>query len=250
MAVASRVTEYVLRRHPEVIAVAVHGSTAKSEDREHSDLEMFAITRGPSDTRAYGTIYDGIVVELVLIPEEEALREAAGSSWGWPMSADGWIHTFAMHDPGNLLPRLSTLAANPDPEELARTARWAITPMYEDLCKIRNFLAAGEEPLARVMCHGFALYGVARFLALLNRQHYNGIRNLLTKPREFSVLPPHFWEDYPRLLGVDGKTEDLAQRAERLYAECRELLPRIGGGISDDLSLEEKLERGRAPRPS
>jgi len=248
MELARRVTEYVLRRHPEVIAVAVHGSTATSEDREHSDLEMFAITRGRTETRGYGTIHEGIVVEVELVSEEDAIREAGTVVGNWPMSADGLIHTVPTHDPEGVLPRLSALASNPDPEKLARSAGGVLTSMYEDLCKIRNFLAAGEEPLARVMCHGFALHGVAPFVAFLNRQPFNGIRNVLTKVREFSILPPHFWEDYPRLLAVDGETRDLGERAERLYRECREILASKGETFLDDLSLEEKLERGRSAR--
>lgn len=250
MGLAHRVTEYVRRRHPEVIAVAVHGSTAKSEDREHSDLEMLAITRVPSDTRGYGVIHEGIVVEIGLISKEDAAREAATVGWDWPMTIDGWMHTLATYDPEGILPQLAATAAKPDPTALARMLPGSLTSMYEDLCKIRNFLAADEEGLARLMCHGFALYGVARFTAFLNLQYFNGVRNLFTKPREFATLPPHFWEDFPRLLALDGPTPELAQRAERLYRECREILASGGGLIPDDLSLEEKLDRGRSPRPS
>ena len=249
MDLAQRVTGYLLGRHPEILALAVHGSTAKGEDREHSDLEMFAVTREKSDTQAYQLIHEGIVVEVGFVSQEDALREAANLRWDWPVSADGWIHTLAMHDPEQILPRLALLAMNPDPEALARSTRGALTSMYEDLGKIRNFIASGEEPLARLMCHGIALYGVARFLAFANRQYFNGIRNLLTKPRDFPVLPRHFWEDYPRLLAVDGDTHDLAERAERIYGECREILAGRGLAIPDDLALEEKLERGRFPRP-
>jgi len=85
-------------------------------------------------------------------------------------------------------------------------------------------------------------------LSLSQPPNLHGIRNLLTKPREFSILPPHFWEDYPRLLAVDGETRELAVRAERLYGECREILAAKGETIPDDLSLEEKLERGRSAR--
>jgi len=122
MALARRVTEYVLRRHPDLIAVAVHGSTAKSEDREHSDLEMFAVTRCRTETRGYGTIHEGIVVEIELVSEEDAMREAGTVTGKWPMAADGWIHTIPTHDPEHILPRLAALASHPDPEKLARSA--------------------------------------------------------------------------------------------------------------------------------
>ena len=75
MTLARSVTDYVLHRHSDVIAVAVHGSTATSEDREHSDLEMFAITRGQSETRGFRVIHEGIAVEIELISEDRATRE-------------------------------------------------------------------------------------------------------------------------------------------------------------------------------
>jgi len=95
---------------------------------------------------------------------------------------------------------------------------------------------------------GFALYGVARFLGLLNRQYFNGIRNLLTKPREFRSLPAHFWEDFARLLAAEGPAQELLQRAERLHAECRGLLLASGNAFPEAPSIEQALEEGCHPR--
>jgi len=43
---AKRVTDFLIRLHPEAVAVWIYGSTAKGEDRNHSDLEMGMVTRG------------------------------------------------------------------------------------------------------------------------------------------------------------------------------------------------------------
>lgn len=83
--------------------------------------------------------------------------------------------------------------------------------MYEDLCKMRNFVMSGEHEMVRFMAPNFALYGPARFLALLNGQYYNGTRNLLTKPREFSRSTPN-WDDYPRLVTADDTPDGLLPR--------------------------------------
>ncbi len=249
IALARRVTEFVLQRHPDVIAVAIHGSTAHGEDREWSDLEMFAVTRGKPDVRGYGTIHGGIVVEIALASEEDALREVSNTPGNWPVSVDGWLHTIPTHDPMDLLPRLAALAANPDPEALRRHARGALVGMYEDLCKMRNHAAAGEDAMVRFIAPNFAAWGVAGFLGHLNRQHYNGTRNLLTKPKDFATLPPHFWEDFPRLLGAEGGAQDLLARSEQMYEECQELLRASDGPVPGDLPLEDGLERGRSPIP-
>lgn len=89
LALAQRVTDFVLRRHSNVLAVALHGSTAKGKDREWSDLEMLTITRGKPDVRGYGTVHEGVVVEIALVSEEDAWREADHVTSSWPIVADG-----------------------------------------------------------------------------------------------------------------------------------------------------------------
>jgi hypothetical protein len=88
---------------------------------------------------------------------------------------------------------------------------------------------------------------VAMFLGLLNTRHYNGTRNLFTKPKDFGQLPEHFWEDYPPLLAVDTGTPELLRHAERLYEECRSLLPSTAA-MPEGLTIEEALARGHIPK--
>jgi KNTase C-terminal domain len=245
---ARRVTDFLIRRHPEAVAVWIEGSTAKGEDRIHSDLEMSMATRGESGVRSYACIFEDIVVEVDIDSEEAALRQASLVDSNWPMRADGYVRALATYDPEGLVPRLAALAGNPDPEKVSRALVSAFLGMYEDLCKVRNFAISKEEPLLRLMSMGFALHGVARFVGLLNRQYFNGFRNLLTKPREFARLPAHFWEDFPRLLAADGPAKELQERAERMHSECRELLSASGNAPAEGLSIEQALELGRLPR--
>src|SRR2546425_2522055 len=48
MALAREVTDYLLKHHRDIVAVILEGSTAKGEDREHSDLEISVITKSRS----------------------------------------------------------------------------------------------------------------------------------------------------------------------------------------------------------
>jgi len=245
---AKRVTDFLIRHHPEAVAVWIEGSTAKGEDRNHSDLEMSMATRGESGIRSYQCIFEGIVVEVDIESEEAALRQASAVDSDWPMWVDGYVHALATYDPEGLVLRLAALAGNPDPAKVSRALVSAFTEMHEDLCKVRNFAISREESLLRLMSMGFALNGVARFLVLLNCKYFNGIRNLLTKPREFGRLPTHFWEDFPRLLAADGPATELLERAERMYAECRDLLAASGNASPEGLLIEQALEVGRHPR--
>lgn len=84
-------------------------------------------------------------------------------------------------------------------------------------------------------------------MGLLNRQYFSGVRNLLTKPREFGILPAHFWEDFPRLLAADGRVGELLERAERMHAECWDLLAASGNAPPEGLSIEQPFGGGLPP---
>ncbi len=243
---ARHVTDLLLQRHPDILAVAIEGSTAKAEDREHSDLEMSVYTRGKPNTRYYLLIHQGIVIEAAFDSKEEALKDARRVDSWWPISVDGWTNYIPMHDPESLLPELGALASELDPERVEMAMHSALTALYEDLCKMRNFTSSEEESMVRFMAP-YLVVNAANYVALLNRQHFNGFRNLLTKPREFETLPQHFWEDYPILLGVNASWRDLLEHAERLYRECRALWPFPGRATWQEEDLEVALKLGRVP---
>src|SRR5207249_6616983 len=104
MELARGVAAYVRRKHEGVVAVILEGSTAKGEDREHSDLEMTVVTNAPSETMWYQCIFEGIVIEAVFRTEEEVLRHASTVERRWPPYADAYAGSVALFDPTGLLP--------------------------------------------------------------------------------------------------------------------------------------------------
>jgi kanamycin nucleotidyltransferase len=236
MELARQVTDILVRKHEDILAVAVYGSTAKNEDREHSDLELYVLTK--ADERFYRFVHEGIVIEVFFITKETAEREAKVPGTRWPLYADVWLNPLVMHDPQDILPALATTGRAPDPAAFERRLPDALTSIYEDLCKMRNHAAAGEGELARFTAHDIVVE-VAMFLGLLNRRYFHGLRDLLARPKEFRALPEHFWEDYPRLLAVDVPTPELLEKAERLYTECRGLRPREA--LAEPPTLEAQL---------
>lgn len=247
MELAQRVTAFLLDHHPSVVAVALEGSTAKGEDREHSDLEMSAYTEGEPDTRYYSIIHRDIVIEVGFESTSRALEEARKRDGWWPIRADGWAETLALHDPDRWLPRLAEAAIRLVPEDLPLARLGALTALYENLCKMRNFAASGERSMVRFMASDLAITA-ANYLALLNEAYFNGVRNLLTKPQEFASLPIHFWHDYPALLGVEVPADRLLQHAERLFRECEAIWPHPDRRPWESEDLEGALELGRVPR--
>ena len=132
IALARRMTDFLRARHPDLLAAAVEGSTAKGEDREHSDLEMFAVTRDKPPVSGYSAIHGGVIVEVVVRSLAEA-EEKVANVWDWPIAADGFLHALAMYDPEGLLPRWAARVSNPPADNVARALRGSFFPFHEDL---------------------------------------------------------------------------------------------------------------------
>jgi hypothetical protein len=248
VALANKVKDYLVRQHEDLVAVWIEGSTAKGEDREHSDLELGAITRGEPHVRYEPLVWGGIVVEVDVKSQRDAFQQAATVDSHWPMWADGYGRSLPLYDPEGLLPKLVELVSTPVPSKFPLALRHSFATMYEDLCKLRNFAASEEDRLLRVLASGFAIHGIACFLGLLNRQYFNGVRDLLSKPRDFPTLPPHFWEDYPVLLAAEGTSRELLAKAERMHMECRKLLEESGSALPMASSIDAALGAVKHPR--
>jgi len=178
-------------------------------------------------------------------PESEFLASMDANRW--PIGADGAVFALAVWDPEGLVPQRASRAKSVDEAKVPPALDGRFYDLFEDVCKMRNFIEAGEATMARFMAPHVA-YAAAVTLGLLNRQHFNGSRDLATRPRDFDTLPPYFWEDYLPLLGATGSSEELVTHALRLLAEIRSLWSAARGGDPEPLNLEEKLSRGACPR--
>ncbi|MFF5214847.1 nucleotidyltransferase domain-containing protein [Micromonospora sp. NPDC000442] len=118
--VAERVAAAVRRRFPaEVLAVAVHGPLAHGDDDGGGDGEVGLLvvtyrpgTGPPAATRRV----DGVLVDLTVVAAEERLRQARQLTSRWPLTADRYVTTRALHDPTGWLATLRD-------EHLGRLAR-------------------------------------------------------------------------------------------------------------------------------
>ncbi|SCE64049.1 hypothetical protein [Micromonospora mirobrigensis] len=118
--VAERVAEAALRRFPaDLLAVAVHGPLAHGDDDGGGDGEvgLLLATYRPGAGPAPATRrVDGVLVDLTVAGAEEYLRQARTIGALWPLTADRYVTTRALHDPTGWLRALRD-------EHLARLAR-------------------------------------------------------------------------------------------------------------------------------
>lgn len=97
---ARAVAAGVLARYgASVRAVGVHGSLAHGDDDEHSDVDLVVVTVEPGQGPApVSRRVDGIVLDLGVIGAQEYLAEARTLGVDWPLAADQYLTTLALHD--------------------------------------------------------------------------------------------------------------------------------------------------------
>lgn len=98
--VAERLAAAILHRWPaEVRAIGVHGSLAHFDDREGANVDLVVVTYQPSTGPAPDARrIDGILVDLGVISAGEYLSHARTLSTSWPLAADQYLTTVALHD--------------------------------------------------------------------------------------------------------------------------------------------------------
>jgi hypothetical protein len=107
-AVAGRVDAAVRRRYPaDVRSVGVHGSLAHGDDGEAGGVEMIVVTyRAGAGPRTVSRRVDDVLVRVLMTGADDLLREALVLSPLWPLAADRFVTTRAVHDPDGWLRRL------------------------------------------------------------------------------------------------------------------------------------------------
>ncbi|SBT53326.1 nucleotidyltransferase domain-containing protein [Micromonospora auratinigra] len=118
--VAERVSDAALRRFPaDLLAVAVHGPLAHGDDDGGGDSEvgLLLVTYRPGGGPTPATRrVDGVLVDLTVAAADDYLGQARTITPRWPLAADRYVTTRALHDPTGWLRTLRD-------EHLARLAR-------------------------------------------------------------------------------------------------------------------------------
>lgn len=223
--VAEHVADVLRQRWgSELQAVGVHGSLAHGDDTESSDVDMVAVTRNRRGGPGPGTRrIDGVIVDLSVVAAEEYLRHARTLTTSWPLVADQYITTKALHDPDGWLPRLRDLhlahLASTEAHVFASLAREAWCRAARSQAKAQR-LAEWYETDAAMLVLSEARLGVALVDGLLTRTYF---RNSADAVKKAGVAASHIYELGERLATqaaelarrgrpVDGTVDDLLGR--------------------------------------
>jgi len=98
---AVRVSDVIQHRwSADVQAIGVHGSLAHGDDSDSSDVNVVVVTFRPNaGPRPALRRVDGILVDLTVLAGDEGLRRARELTPRWPLIADRYVTTRALHDP-------------------------------------------------------------------------------------------------------------------------------------------------------
>ncbi|MFV2100338.1 nucleotidyltransferase domain-containing protein [Micromonospora sp. LOL_024] len=177
--VAGRVTAAIRRRFPaEMLAVAVHGPLAHGDDDGGGDGEVGLLvvtyrpaTGPPSATRRV----DGVLVDLTVMAAEERLHQARQLTSRWPLTADRYLTTQALHDPTGWLRSLRDehlgRLARARPAEFTAAARRAWCRGSAAHCRATRLAEWYETDQALLML-GSARLAAATVNGLLSRTYF------------------------------------------------------------------------------
>ncbi|MDE1820840.1 MAG: nucleotidyltransferase domain-containing protein [Euryarchaeota archaeon] len=106
--IARAISEEVLRaRREDVHAIGVHGSLAHGDDDEFSDIDLVVVTERPVDNLpSVVRRVEGVIVDFGVTTADDYMEAAKTLTRKWPLDADQYLTTRALHDPHHWHDRL------------------------------------------------------------------------------------------------------------------------------------------------
>jgi hypothetical protein len=204
---AADLTERLLDRHgPVIVAVGVHGSVARGEDGEESDLDLAVVTAGPEVQVPDRYLYlpdRGVVVDLGAIDADAYLEEASHIGPAWPLASDQYVNHLAVHDPGGYFHKLKHVheaaVEEAGAEVFAAAAGFDLVQLLSWDAKARAAELAGDLLTTQVAIKEAAILA-ALVVGLHTRTAYRNTAHALHATATSGVAGPAFAEAYRRLL--------------------------------------------------
>ena len=204
---AADLTERLLDRHgAAIVAVGVHGSVARGDDGEESDLDLAVVTTGPEAQVADRSLYlrdPGLVVDLGAIAADAYLEEAGHIGPTWPLAADQYVNHLAVHDPGGFFHKLrhvhEAAVEEAGPEVFAAAAGFDLVQLLSWDATARAAELAGDLLTAQAALKEAAVLA-ALVVGLHTRTAYRSLAHALHTTAATGAAGPAFAEAYRRLL--------------------------------------------------
>ena len=203
---AGELAELLVERHgpAAIAAVGVHGSVARGDDTEESDLDLAVVTAGPEVQVPDRYLrYRGTVVDLGAIPADAYLEEASAIGPAWPLAADQYVNQLAVHDPGGFFHKLKHVhevaVEEAGPEVFAAAAGLDLVQLLSWEARARAAELAGDLLTTQVALKEAAVLA-ALVVGLHTRTAYRNTSHALHATTATEAAGPAFGPAYRRVL--------------------------------------------------
>jgi predicted nucleotidyltransferase len=231
---ARELTAALLRRHGEqaIVAVGVHGSVARGDDGDQSDLDLAVITAGPEvEVPDRFLRHRGTVVDLGAITADAYLQEAGHIGPAWPLAADQYVNHLAMHDPGEFFHKLrhvhEAAVEQSPPEAFRAAAGYDLVQLLSWEGKARDAELAGDLVVASLAVKEAAVLAML-VVGLHTRTAYRNLAHAVRATAVTEAAGPGFPAAYRRLLDPTVEPAGQVLALGRVLAALLDLAGRDG----------------------
>jgi hypothetical protein len=203
---AAELTQRLLDHHgpAAIVAVGVHGSVARGDDGEESDLDLAVVTAGPEvEVPDRYLRHRGTVVDVSAIGADAYLEEAGQIGPAWPLAADQYLNHLPVHDPGGFFHKLTHVheaaVEEAGAEAFLAAAGYDLVQLLSWEAKARAAELAGDLLTTQVAVKEAAVLA-ALVVGLQTRTAYRNLTHALHATAVTEVAGPGFAEAYRRLL--------------------------------------------------
>jgi predicted nucleotidyltransferase len=231
---ARELTAALLRRHgtDAIVAVGAHGSVARGDDGDESDLDLAVITARPEvEVPDRFLRHRGTVVDLGAITADAYLEEAGHIGPAWPLAADQYVNHLALHDPGEFFHKLrhvhEAAVEQSPPEAFRAAAGYDLVQLLSWEGKARDAELAGDLVVASLAVKEAAVLAML-VVGLHTRTAYRNLAHAVRATAVTEAAGPGFPAAYRRLLDPTVEPAGQVLALGRVLAALLELAGREG----------------------
>jgi hypothetical protein len=231
---ARELTAALLRRHgtDAIVAVGAHGSVARGDDGDESDLDLAVITaRAEVEVPDRFLLHRGTVVDLGAITADAYLEEAGHIGPAWPLAADQYVNHLALHDPGEFFHKLrhvhEAAVEQSPPEAFRAAAGYDLVQLVSWEGKARDAELAGDLAVASLAVKEAAVLAML-VVGLHTRTAYRNLAHAVRATAVTEAAGPGFPAAYRRLLDPTVEPAGQVLALGRVLAALLELAGREG----------------------
>jgi hypothetical protein len=231
---ARELTAALLRRHgtDAIVAVGAHGSVARGDDGDESDLDLAVITaRAEVEVPDRFLLHRGTVVDLGAITADAYLEEAGHIGPAWPLAADQYVNHLALHDPGEFFHKLrhvhEAAVEQSPPEAFRAAAGYDLVQLLSWEGKARDAELAGDLVVASLAVKEAAVLAML-VVGLHTRTAYRNLAHAVRATAVTEAAGPGFPAAYRRLLDPTVEPAGQVLALGRVLAALLDLAGRDG----------------------